>query len=210
MNHRYYKTQKGEGCGFTIVEIIIVLGILTGIVALVGSFQSGVFSMNRMFGSAINISFESNKTLKDITNTVRPITQSAQGAFPIATAGTSTFTFFSDTDADGITEQIRYYLASTTLMKGVTKATGNPLTYNPGTETKIELLHFIRNPATSSLFSYYDRNYAGTSTPLSQPVQTASVRHIRITLTVDEDINRPPFPITVTSAITLRNLKDNQ
>lgn len=204
-----HKTALLNG-GLSIIEIVIVMGILGGIIGLVGTFQAGVFSMNRLFGSSMSVSFEGNRAMKDITKTVRPLSQSAQGAFPVELAATSTFTFFSDVDSDGVIERVRYFLSSTTLMKGITKPTGNPIGYLPANESSIELAHFVRNPATTSIFTYYDRNYAGTTTPLTQPVSVGQVRHVRVYLMLDEDVNRQPEPFVVQTSVTFRNLKDNQ
>lgn len=210
MFHKSKKQQRAIlNQGITLVELIIVIGILGGVVGLVASFQSGVFKMNRLFGNGIDVSFEGNRAVKDLTQTIRPLTQSVQGAFPVEIAATSTFAFFSDVDRDGVAERVRYYLASTTLKKGITEPTGNPATYNPANEISIDLVHYVRNPATTSIFSFYDRNYMGTTTALTFPVNLSSVRHVRVLLILDRDNDSPP-PFTVTTGITFRNLKDNQ
>ena len=56
---------------------------------------------------------------------------------------------------------------------------------------------------------YFDSNYTGTSTPLSQPVQATQVRLIRITVRIEKDPNKSPGPLTATSQVFLRNLKNN-
>lgn len=195
--------------GVTLVELIIVIGILAGVVGLVSSFQAGVFKMNRLFGEGIDVSFEGNRVVKDLIQTVRPLSPSVQGAYPIETAATSTFTFFSDVDRDGVAERVRYYLASTTLKKGVTEPSGVPASYNPANETSIEIAHYVRNSATTSIFLYYDRNYMGTTTPLTYPINLSQVRHVRIYLILDKNDESPP-PFIVTTGATFRNLKDNQ
>lgn len=195
--------------GISLVEIIIVIGIIGGIVGLVGSFQAGVFKMNRMFGNGIDVSFEGNRLVKDLIQTVRPLNQSAQGAFPIEIAATSTFAFFSDIDRDGVAERVRYHLASTTLKKGVIEPAGNPPTYSLANEVSIDLAHYVRNSTTTPIFTYYDRNYAGTTTPLSFPVTLSLIRHVRVEVTLDKDNDSPP-PFTITTGVTFRNLKDNQ
>ena len=133
---------------------------------------------------------------------------SANGAYPIASASTSTITFFSDVDADSIEDQVRYYIASTTVYKGVIKPTGSPLTYSGSETTKI-LATGIRNSSSTPVFEYYDSNYAGTSSPMTYPLTITSIRLIKINLTIDTDVNKAPIWRTFSTQVGLRNLKDN-
>lgn len=205
-----FQKKNSNQRGFTIVEIIIVLGILAGIVGLSASFQAGVFRMNRMFGSSVNISFEANRAVKDMSRIIRSLAPSEQGAYPVEMAATSTFIFFSDIDRDGVVERVRYYLATSTLMMGVVEPSGSPLTYTLANEKKSQLIHHVRNDAGTPLFTYYDRNYTGTTTPLTQPVARQHVRHVRVHVLVDVDPLQLPGPVSIISGMTFRNLKDNQ
>ena len=134
--------------------------------------------------------------------------QSANGAYPIAAAGTSSITFFSDTDKDGTEEQVRYYLASSTLYRGIVKPSGSPLTYS-GSETRRVLATGLRNSSTTPVFEYFDGSYAGTSTPMTYPLAITSVRLVKVNLTIDTDPNKAPILRTFTTQTVLRNLKDN-
>lgn len=210
MRNKKEKKDIVLAAGFSLVELIIVMGILGGVVAVVTAFQAEVFKLNRIFGGGIDASFEANRLVKDFTRTVRPLTRSEQGAFPVEIAATSSFAFFSDIDSDGVVERVRYYLSSTTLMKGIVEPTGVPLSYVLANEISTSLIKGVRNAATSSIFYYYDRNYAGTSSPMTFPVTVSGVRHVRMTLIIDADPWNPPAPVTVTTGVTFRNLKDNQ
>ncbi len=196
--------------GFTAIEIIIVIGILAGIVGLSASFQAGIFRMNRMFGSSVDASFEANRAVKEMVRIIRSLAPSEQGAYPVETAATSTFTFFSDIDRDGIVERVRYYLATSTLMMGVVEPSGSPLTYTLANEKTTTFVHHIRNDASTPIFTYYDRNYTGTTSPLAYPILTQNVRHVRVHIVVDNDPSQIPGPLSVISGMTFRNLKDNQ
>jgi len=130
------------------------------------------------------------------------------GSYPIETAGITAFTFFSDINSDGLKERIRYFLSGTTLMKGVIVPLGSPLQYLSNTEVLTEIVHNVRNGSTP-IFTYYDSSYNGSTSPLSQPVSILSVRLVMITLILEGDPNRQPAPITVTTEVSIRNLKDN-
>ncbi len=70
----------------------------------------------------------------------------------------------------------------------------------------------INNVVASStlpIFQYYPATYDGTGSALSIPVTISSVRLVKITVIIDNDPNRSPVPMIVTSSVTLRNLKDN-
>jgi hypothetical protein len=69
----------------------------------------------------------------------------------------------------------------------------------------------VHDVVDSSIFEYYDSNYDGTasSSALIFPVAPIEVRLVKITLDIDSDPNKPPEPFTVTTQVSIRNIKDN-
>jgi prepilin-type N-terminal cleavage/methylation domain-containing protein len=195
--------------GFTLMEIVVVIGIFAAIAISIGNFQFDVFRNNRFSSDSLNTLYDARTIVSTMVKELRSASPGNTGAFTIVQAATNTLTFFSDTDGDSLKEQIRYYLATTTLKKGVIKPTGNPLSYNSNNETFSYLAYNIRNSSTTPLFEYFDTNYMGTSSPLTQPVITTNVRLIKINLMIDVDPNRAPVIKTYTSQVSIRNLKDN-
>lgn len=130
------------------------------------------------------------------------------GSYPLANVATSTMTFYSDTDGDGIREQIRYYVSSSTLKRGSIVPTGSNYTYS-GQESVKVLVSDIKNSSTTPIFQYYDRNYTGTSSALTYPIDISKVRLVKVNLLVDADVNRSPTQKSYTSQVSIRNLKDN-
>ena len=60
------------------------------------------------------------------------------------------------------------------------------------------------------LFSYYDGNYNGSGSPLSQPVNINVIRFVKINLTVLKDVTpNSTNTFTVTAGASIRNLKTN-
>ncbi len=203
----YFRFKKNNS-GYSIVETLVVLGILTLIIVGITTFQKDIFSLNYSLQGSLNAQFEGGRVLRIMVGELRSMSQSAAGAYPIAQAATSTMTFYTDIDNDGSKEKVRYYLQNGSLKKGVVDPSGNPVGYT-GTEKIETLITNVVNATSSPIFSYYDSSYAGTTTPLSMPLDTLSVRLIKINVTIDKDVNRPPGPSTVTSQVTPRNLKDN-
>ncbi len=195
--------------GFTLIEIIIVIGILGLIIIAVSSFQRNVLIYNKFSQDSLSSAQDARAILRTMVKELRSASPSNNGAFSIIQAATNTISFFSDTDADGLKEQIRYFLTTTILKRGTIKPTGSPLTYNSANETFSFLAYNIKNSTSTPLFEYFDNSYAGTSTSLTQPVTATQVHLVKINLIIDVDPNRAPIPRTYTSQVNLRNLKDN-
>ncbi|MBI5126251.1 MAG: hypothetical protein HZA80_00580 [Candidatus Taylorbacteria bacterium] len=195
--------------GITIVETLVALGIFSIVFIAVSTFQRDVIQYGATASGSLTTSYDARIILRTITRELRTSSVGNNGAYPLAQAGTSSITFFADTDSDNLKEQIRYYIASTTLKKGVIKPTGSPLTYVPGNEVVTILTSNIRNSTSTPLFTYYGSNYDGTTEPYGYPIPLTSVRLVNVNLILDADINRSPVSRSYTSQVTLRNLKDN-
>lgn len=195
--------------GFTLIEILIAIGIFGLIMIVVGSFQTNIFKYNQISRDSLQSAEDARSILRVMVREMRSMQPSNIGSYPISQAATSSITFYSDTDADGIREQIRYFLSTTTLKKGVIVPTGTPLTYNPAQEKFSFLAYNIKNGTSTAMFEYFDNTYTGTSSPLVQPVTVSNVRLVKINLLIDADPNRSPLPRLYTSQVMLRNLKDN-
>lgn len=189
-------------------EIIVSLGIFSILALVILGWQKDIFSINALFTKRLTSQEDLRKVTKNFIAETRTAQLSEAGSYPLETANKDTFTFYSDIDYDGIKEKVRYFLNNHQLKKGVIEPSGQPPVYNPDNETVvISVKNIINN--NDEVFLYYDKDYDGDDNPLSQPVNILSVRLVQITLTVDEDPNRPPDPITETSQTSIRNLKDN-
>lgn len=190
------------------IEVLVSIFILTLIGLAVYSFQKDVFSLNRIISGSLTAQDEARRALKSMSAEIRTASPSSLGAYALAQTATSSFSFYSNIDDDAFKERVRYFVDGTTLKKGVIKPSGLPLTYNPANEVITELIHDVANTATST-FSYYDENYDGTTQALAEPIDISAVRLVKITVVIDRDPTQPPGPITLTTQINMRNLKDN-
>jgi len=204
----FFKNHQNSKSGFTIIEVLVSIFILTLIVSVVYSFQKDVFSLNRIISDSLVAQEEARRNLKTMTAEIRTASPSSLGAYAIAQTATSSFIFYSNIDGDSFKERVRYFLDGTTLKKGIIKPSGAPLAYNPANETIIDLAHDVAN-TTTSIFSYYDTNYDGTTQPLAEPINVSVVRLVKITIVIDHDPLVSPGHITLTTQISIRNLKDN-
>lgn len=199
---------KYKSRGITLTEMLIAVAVFAVISIAVGNFGVGIFNFNLAAQTNLGAQSDGRRILKTITTELRSASSSSLGGYPIESVSTSTLVFYSDINNDGLKERIRYFLQGVELRKGVITPTGNPLVYNSNNEVVSILVHDVVN-GSNPIFEYYDENYDGTTNSLPYPVQTNDIRLIKITLSLDKDQNKAPGPISVTSQVTLRNLKDN-
>ncbi|MEK9171773.1 MAG: prepilin-type N-terminal cleavage/methylation domain-containing protein [Patescibacteria group bacterium] len=204
----FSKHSYNSKSGFSVIEVLVSIFILTLIGFAVYSFQKDVFSLNRIISDGLTAQNEARRALKSMSAEIRTVSPSSLGAYALTQTATSSFTFYSNIDDDSFKERVRYFLDGATLKKGVIKPSGAPLTYNPVSEVISEIVHDVAN-ATSSIFSYYDANYDGVTQPLAEPIDIVAVRLVKITVAIDKDSQTSPGPITLTTQISMRNLKDN-
>ena len=194
--------------GFSLIEILVVMFLLGLIGTAIATFSNDIFSLSRILNRDLSSQQEVRIALKQISAELRSSSLSSTGSYAIAEASSTSLTFYSDIDDDGSKERLRYFLQNSVLKRGVLKPSGNPLSYNPASETVSDLVRGVY--ATSSpIFSYYNSQYDGAISPLTQPVTTTVVRLIKVAVTVDGDLAEPPAPFTLTTQISLRNMKDN-
>jgi hypothetical protein len=191
--------------GITLIETLFGISIFVIIMTALGTFTKDLWVYNSYIGSGLSTADSARSLLKKMTLEIRTASTADTGAYTINSATSTSFIFYSDVDDDGLKEKVRYFLNGTTLQRGIIKPTGSPLGYT-ATETISTLMP---NVANSIIFEYYDENYDGETSPLSIPVNIPSVRLIKITVTTDNDPNKPPAPSTFSTQISMRNLKDN-
>lgn len=191
--------------GFTAIETLLGVSIFVLVVGALTLFSRNMWIYSSYISTGLNDSNNGRSVLKTMVAEIRTASTADTGAYTIASAGATAFTFYSDIDNDGLKEKVRYFLNGSQLQKGVTKPTGSPLGYS-GTETITTL---IPNVTNANIFEYYDKNYDGTTTALPSPIVISSIRLVKITINIDKDPNRAPVTTTFSTQVSIRNLKDN-
>lgn len=201
------KYQQNKG--FTLIELIISIFIISIITVTVNTFAKDIFSLNYFLQSGLNAQLDSRHIVKVIVTELREAGPSATGSYPILLASSSAITFYSDIDNDGIREKVRYFSSGSSIKRGVVAPTGSPLTYVDANEKLTTIISGYVASSTLPLFQYYPSSYAGTSSPLTYPVDIPSIRLVKVTVIIDSDPNKSPVQIQTTSQVSVRNLKDN-
>lgn len=192
------------GEGFTILETIMAVAIFT---LMMGAVSASIVSFYRANSYTLNKSFAIDSASKGVETMVREIreaTYSDTGAYPVVSAATNNFIFFSDIDKDAKIEKVRYFLDGLTFKKGEIEATGNPPVYQSGDEVLFTLSEYVRNGA-NPIFAYYDV----LGNEIADLSRVADIALIKVKLIVNVDPNMPPDDFTLYSTAQLRNLKTN-
>ena len=197
---------KNTKKGFTLVELLFGISIFIIIVLVLTLFSKNIWVYSSYITAGLKATDSGRASIKTMTAEIRTASTAETGAYMINQATENTFIFYSDIDKDGLKERIKYFIENNTLKKGLTKPTGSPLSYNLANE-KIYIL--VNNIVYTPIFIYYDKNYDGNTAPLVEPINIALIRLVKINITTDENINRPPAPINFSTQVSLRNLKDN-
>lgn len=192
--------------GMTLAEILVAVAIITVIGLAISTFARDLFMYSGTVQSNLSAQQDARQMLRQFASELRIASQSSTGTYPISEAADTAITFYSDLNGDGIKERVRYYVSGNMIKKDVLVPTGLPLAYTGTPATSIVMRDLS---VTTGIFSYYDKNYTGTSAPLGSPVDVSSVRLVKMNITIDRDPNRSPTPINVTTQVVIRNLKDN-
>ncbi len=207
--HISYLVSHISSRGMTLVEVLVTLGIFMAIMFAVATFEYNVFTYPKNISGSFQTAQDTQILLRTMLREMRTAQQGANGAYPLVNVGTSTISFFADPDNNGTIERVSYFLASSSIYRGIIQPSGNPVVYIGTSQINKMIVTNVRNSSSTPLFQYFDTNYNGTSSPLTQPVTATAVRLVKINLTLDVDLNRSPTPMTYTVQASFRNLKSN-
>ncbi len=197
--------QRLLNVGFTLIEILIAMAIVSGIVFVVSIFTLDVSQFQLFLGQSLQTEGQAQNGLQGMIPEIRAIGSASDGGYPISQASSSSFTFFSDIDNDGLFEQVRYFLSGSILKKGVVKPSQSPYIYDQSTE---KISDVVQDIVSSNIFSYFDKNYDGTNgSSLGIPINVSAIRVVRVDLKIDNDVNREPGPQTYSVVLEIRNLR---
>jgi len=198
--------MKTSTKGLTLIELLIVIGILGFLGLAISQLLGDTFKNNRELSQSLLAVQETRSAIKKMVSEIRIANSANTGAYPIVTASSTQFSFYADTDNDGIYSRIRYFYLNGSLMRGEIIPTGSPLSYNSANETVSTLVHNVINNA-SGIFFYHGEAYTGVEDPLAEPYNTSDIRLVRIRITADASTSTPPAAITEESTVFIRTFK---
>jgi prepilin-type N-terminal cleavage/methylation domain-containing protein len=193
--------------GFTLVETMVALMIM----ALVSTV---IFLLWRMVTSNYTHGYEEVVQMDEVTTSVRRMVNELReardgddGAYPLNTVLDNEIIFYSDVDNDTKTERVHYVLAGNTLRRGLVEPTGDPPSYNLGSEQWKTISTIVNNSGVAML-TYYNNNYPGdvVNNPLIASARLLNTRAIKIHLVVNLSTNFGAPKMNWDGSVRLRNM----
>lgn len=203
--------QKNRIKGFTLIETMATIFIFSIIMVGTTLLLQNIFKSGKQQPLALDTTDQARIAMFNFTNELRNATAGNDGSYPLNLTNNSQVILYSTygSPANTIVNRIRYYVSGTTLYKGVTTPSGNPLSYNIAAEKSSIVITNLGN-ATTPVFYYYDGNYIGTNAPLAQPINVNNVKYVALNLILPKQDSRgDTTTFNITGGGTLRNLKTN-
>jgi prepilin-type N-terminal cleavage/methylation domain-containing protein len=195
--------------GFSLVEIIIVVAIAASIVIVVSNLSGNISLLNGLVSQELQTKSDINQTLQIMTTQIRSACTSANGAYPIVSAATSSFIFYSNGDDNGVLQRVRYFLSSSTIWRGTIQPAGTPATYPTATEIVTDMVDNVIIPSSTALFSYYSAAYTGTQAAMTSTLDVSPIRMVLMSFTADVNPKQSPGVQYFSIASDIRNLRSN-
>ncbi len=184
--------------------MIIAIGILGFAVAIISLFALNISQSELFISENLKIEEDIKQALRIMAPEIRSINNSSSGSYGIVAVSSSSFSFYSDIDADNYFEKVRYFLDGDILKKGVIEPTISPFIYDPGQE---KIKEIVSGVSSDNIFYYYDDSYDGNQSPLGYPINISKIRSVKIVISVEKEINLMPAPVELSLFVVIRNLR---
>lgn len=198
----FIKDNKEKG--FTLVEVIVSIGIFALMMGAISALFITLYRSQKNDIALIERTRLAGFALEKMSDEIRRANRAENGNFHLAITGGQNIVFYSDIDADGLTEKIAYELEGTNINRTVVEPGTNFLYQEAGVETV--LCAGVRN-GSNPIFLYYDEDYTGNEEPMSSPVDNVAVRVVGISLDVNTDNSGLATPFHLGTKVQIRNLK---
>ncbi|MBU0597689.1 prepilin-type N-terminal cleavage/methylation domain-containing protein [Patescibacteria group bacterium] len=193
--------------GFSLVEMIVVLSIVSLISVGIGAFTYQGMKLWNITQDHVEAQENVRVAFRSVVGEIREMIISDNGSYPIEYVDDFSIVFFANIDDDTKREKVKYELSNGILYRWVTESDGGePAQYPAFTQDDRSVIaQDIIN--IDYLFKYFDNSYNGASDPLADPFELNEISLVQMRLVIDSDPNALPAPIEVETNISLRNLK---
>lgn len=192
--------------GFTFVEVLVLISVTAIVGFTIETLIANFYIDNDYILESTKAIDNAHRGLRASFQDLREASYGADGSYPLQNVATSTITFYSDVDGNGVVDKIRLYLSNGSFYLGVTDPTSSPPTYVGQPEATTTIAQYVRNGTSSPIFRFYDDNGVEL-VATSSPIDISAVRSISTALMIDVNPNRAPDILTLMETATLRNLR---
>jgi len=186
----------------SLIEAMVWIALTTAIMLALVSSLLYFYRTNTYAIQEANAIASGQRGIDLMVRTLREMSYSATGGYPILAIGTTTITFYADINANSSIEKVTYRLQGKSLLQDIVEPTGNPVLYVATTTTALVSDYIHNTDQNTSVFTYYDKN----GTQINDYTKTADVRFISVSLVVDVDTQHLPSQLILRSSATPRNL----
>ena len=204
------RKNLNRSSGFTLIEVVVSIGVAMLVLAAFIGIQILVRqSFLFTFNSSVTIN-QANGGVQQVVRGLREARSAENGSFVLDIVNDQDLAFYTDSDQDGQTERLRFFLDGTELKRGIIEPIGFPITYPVENETIVVMTEYVQNN-TSPVFYYYNDDWPQdtTNNPLAVGSRLSDTRFIQIDLRVNADPSRQEAEYSLSPYVQLRNLKDN-
>lgn len=181
------------------MEMIVTVALVGVIGLIVASLYTSGNKQYRLGMKRINLNEQAALAVRDFEKISR-------GTTSIISATSNNLVFYSYLKGDNhpAPSKISYYLENKKLYRSSIAPTIQENTFiYPDSDKEIKKI--AENVVTLNLFKYYN----DANNELEFPIQNDVVRMIKMSIEIDDDINTSPESAEQSTAIQLRNLKNN-
>ena len=185
--------------GYTLIEIIVVVGLITIISGVMSTFLVQSFASYRVKKQSVELE-------EKAASVMREFEYSTRAASEILTVSEDELIYYRFFDLVAASPtQVRYFMDGNVFKVGLIEPVGvePDITYPHGNEVIDLIVGDVTNQ--TAIFKYYD----GLNNELSAPYNIESIKLVELEISLDKDGNNPPLPISQTTKVNLRNMKDN-
>lgn len=190
----------------TLIEVLVTIAISTVVMLSLTTLIQSFYKDNSFLIEETAALANARSGVDGTISSIREATYGDDGSYPIATAGTSTLTIYSNADQDASIEKLQYTLVNGTLYEYVTNATGSPPVYPSNAQSTTTIATNVRNTSANPIFTYYDSSGNQLS---STSTNIASISSVQVQVQIDLDPERAPDLFTLSEMATLRNLEQH-
>lgn len=197
--------------GMSLIEAIMAVFIFSVCIAGFTLLFLRSWTTNSFILEEGQTAFLNQRAVDNVVNDIRRARQADNGDYPLEAGDDDSIMFYVDTDGDGTTERVHYFLENETLKKGVTEpVAGTPVTYPNGDQSVAVVATAVVNTAADPVFSYYNADYPGdvAHNPIATPIAVENVRLVRVHVLMNIDPEHAPDNLNIESFAELRNLNE--